>query len=906
MQIAKNKTMVILALILMLTFSSALTVLPIANAHYPAWNYTTYCYVAPSPAIVGVGQQELIVWWLNAVPPTAAGDIGDRWIGYIDIMKPDGTNETLGPLTSDSVGGGYVTYTPTAVGTYTCVARFPGQTITGVPGNTQHTSVNDTYAASTSKPASFTVQEESIPSYVETPLPTDYWTRPIYDANRGWGNAVMGQWLGQPWDTTLSRTIGVQNQAAVLSPHVLWTRPAWTGGVMGGFDDASFYNGIAYESFSSPLVCLDGMGYYSVNNPPRQGWFCINLYTGETKYFENNTDGTLSMPAYGQIFNFETGNQGGGFSYLWRTSGVTVPAGSTSTTTWEMLDGYTGKAILKIANVSATGTEFRDTWGGMCYLNFVNKGTANNPNYYMQMWNTTYALWWQSSYGVFPPATLPNGTTNIPMTNTGNDYLSWRPGAMGTIGYGKIYDGNYGFSMNVSATSIYGPRNSVINQTGSIQAIVPDQYVIVGASGRNDARGTVQGFLRAYSLASGTWGQTLWTTTFTPPAASDAYPNATYSGGVSFGGVDAASGTFYFQEVVTGKRWVYSITTGQQLWENTVDSAWSYYGASMYFHNGKAYDAGPSGAAGAECAYGIISCFNATTGQFLWNWTAPNIGYLETQGSTYTPLRLQFFIDDPYTGHEYMYLDGSTPWAGQTVPIRRDSALFCIDCTTGQLVWRLEAYPNPEGSCKVVISDSRIIYLDAHDDNIYCLGKGPSATTVSAPQTDPRLGSSVTITGTVTDQTTSGRINTAGSIDFTLKGTPAISDASMAAWMEYKFQQRPMPTNATGVPVTLTAIDPNGNYIHIGNVTSDISGAYGCDWTPEVPGTYQIIATFAGSNAYGGSFAQTYMSVSEAAPTASPYPEVVVPSTEMYFVASTIAIIIAIAIVGVLILRKKP
>lgn len=256
-----------------------------------------------------------------------------------------------------------------------------------------------------------------------------------------------------------------------------------------------------------------------------------------------------------------------------------------------------------------------------------------------------------------------------------------------------------------------------------------------------------------------------------------------------------------------------------------------------------------------------------------------------------------------------MYVYGSTGWAGQTTPIRRDSALICIDCDTGKTVWRLEAFPNPGGSCKVVISDSRILYLDAHDDNIYCLGKGPSAITVSAPQLNPPIGSSVTLTGTVTDQSDSGRINVAGSTDFTLKDTPAISDESMAAWMEYKFQQRPLPTNATGVTVTLSAIDPNGNYIIIGNVTSDLTGAYGCNWTPEVPGTYQITATFPGSNAYGGSFAKTYMTVAEPEATTSPYPQVTMPSTEMYFVASTAAIIIAVAIAAaaiILLQRKRP
>ena len=196
---------------------------------------------------------------------------------------------------------------------------------------------------------------------------------------------------------------------------------------MGGFDDASFYNGIAYESFSSPLVCLDGMGYYSVNNPPRQGWYCINLYNGQTVYFQNDTDGQSDTPTMGQVFNYESPNQGGGFSYLWRTTGVTVPTGDTSSGTWQMLDGYTGNAICKIANVTqplivngkpvmtmsffgpmpastgATGTEFRDSIGSICYLNFVNLGTDNAPNYYMQIWNTTQAIWWQPSYGVSRP-----------------------------------------------------------------------------------------------------------------------------------------------------------------------------------------------------------------------------------------------------------------------------------------------------------------------------------------------------------------------------------------------------------------------------------------------------------------------------------------------------------------------
>ena len=207
------------------------------------------------------------------------------------------------------------------------------------------------------------------------------------------------------------------------------------------------------------------------------------------------------------------------------------------------------------------------------------------------------------------------------------------------------------------------------------------------------------------------------------------------------------------------------------------------------------------------------------------------------------------------------------------------------------------------------ISDGYLVALNGYDGQIYCIGKGPSATTVSAPQLNPTLGSSVTITGTVTDQSTSGKRNAEDELVFALKGTPAISDANQNAWMQYLFEQQPLPTNATGVPVSIDAVDPNGNYTHIGDVTSDITGTYGCNWTPQIPGTYHIIATFKGSASYGNSFGQTYMSVSDATPTASPYPVTVQPPTETYFTISTIVIVIAIAAVGAVLfiaIRKRP
>jgi hypothetical protein len=195
-----------------------------------------------------------------------------------------------------------------------------------------------------------------------------------------------------------------------------------------------------------------------------------------------------------------------------------------------------------------------------------------------------------------------------------------------------------------------------------------------------------------------------------------------------------------------------------------------------------------------------------------------------------------------------------------------------------------------------------------YDNELYAFGKGPTATTVSAPELVPTLGSKVMITGTVTDQTDSGKRNTNDMFDFTLKGTPAISDEDMSPWMEYLFMQQPKPTDAKGVEVVLETLDPNGNFYEIGNVTSDIDGNYRLMWEPPVPGEYQIFATFAGSEAYGPSQAITYMGVAEApqaTPTPTPSPE---PPTGMYILGSTIGIIIAIAVVGlivVLMLKRR-
>ncbi len=165
-------------------------------------------------------------------------------------------------------------------------------------------------------------------------------------------------------------------------------------------------------------------------------------------------------------------------------------------------------------------------------------------------------------------------------------------------------------------------------------------------------------------------------------------------------------------------------------------------------------------------------------------------------------------------------------------------------------------------------------------------------------------------------------------------GTPAISDASMTPWMEYLYMQQPKPTNATGVPVHLTATDPNGNFQDIGYATSNALGNYAIDWVPPVPGLYTVTATFEGSESYYGSTAGTSFVVSEAAapavvptettvptgstsapatpvqsvlplPSEAPQPSTTAATPTLTYIAIGAAVIIIVAAAAVLVLRKR-
>jgi outer membrane protein assembly factor BamB len=897
-KMSRNKTATLIALFMTLLVAATLvTFLPTAKAAESV--YTSYVYCAVNPDWVGVGQEVLLQWWTADMPPdvgeivAAEGGIRAAWynVGWY-VTDPEGDTETITIDHTDPVGAAWSLYTPDQVGTYTVQAWFP---------ETVKTSETDTYTYHKAESAeiTFTVTEEQREAWPESPLPARPWARPINTAARDW-YVLAGNWLGGDAQnyprgarggTTTNFVMGTGPESA----HILWTKPYYAGGIMDEMYGVTGYETAHYQGLSLSVMIIQGKLYYPYRTDAHmtEGYIVADLYTGETLYYVNDT-----MPSRGQIYNYESPNQHGGYPYMYKTSGVSLPAGDFSEmgkSTWEMLDAYTGRPLCAIANVSFGTSYWWYIFGAFpvygkdgSWLNYNFEDLApfgsTEPDYYLQVWNSSAMV------------DMLGGPT-------GTDAWQWRPtgGAftmtsMKALGY-YVYDGNTAFSLNVSIPTSYvdGPKNKLENQTGEIQCVRQDEYLIVGTEGRYDERGVVKGKMTCLSLEPGNEGDFMWSTEFTPPFASIAEnitAPGTFTGGMSMGGVYPEDGVITFYSTKQLKRWGYSLDTGELLWESETEVPMSFYGTSTNYYEGQLLTYGYGGQ---------IRTYNITTGDILWNYNATVVGQEIGYGGL-QPIGVSAIAD----GKLYTVCGEHSP----TQPLWRGQNLRCINATSGEEIWKILFWGggmSPTES-NTYMADGIIVGLNLFDSEIYAFGKGPSATTVSAPQTVPTLGSSVTITGTVTDQTETGRRTTNDIWEFSLKGTPAISDEDMGAWMEYLFMHQAKPADAKGVEVILETLDPNGNFYEIGRVTSDMNGAYGLTWEPDVPGDYQIFARFEGSGAYGPSSASTYMSITDPpVPTPTPTPSPA-PMTDTYVLGIGAGAIIAIIVVGlvlILMMRKR-
>jgi hypothetical protein len=301
---------------------------------------------------------------------------------------------------------------------------------------------------------------------------------------------------------------------------------------------------------------------------------------------------------------------------------------------------------------------------------------------------------------------------------------------------------------------------------------------------------------------------------------------------------------------------------------------------------------------------GVCYAFNDLTGELLWTYGNDGEGNSTKAGLSLSYGVYPTFIHSISNGIIYTATNEHTI----PNPLYKGCTYRALDATTGEEIWQLSGYPsewaNP-GSAWAT-ADGYLTCMNGLDNNIYSIGRGPSVTTVSAPHAGLSFGQSVVISGTVMDISAGTKQDQQAAVF--ANGVPCASDAIMKDWMGYVYQQKAFPTNFQGVEVTIDVLDSNNNYRTIGTTTTEASGNFRFTWTPDIPGDFTVIATFAGTNGYWPSYAEDGFTVMEEL-AATPEPTQAPASlADQYLLPATGGIIAAIAIVGIvlaLLLRKR-
>lgn len=768
--------------------------------------------------------------------------------GYtVTITKPDNTQVTIGPIDSyygDSTA--WFEYTVDQVGTWKLKFNSPGvyypagnycrpgqitpPGFTSVAAGTTSDRYTAFYESCYYEPSStaeqeLIVQQEQVPSWPPSSLPTDYWTRPVQSELREW-STILGDypWYGPGggsdwpantnpcWSSSYKFTPYVQ---APNTAHIAWKRQGAISGLIGagtgiwsfssgGGNPSMIYQGRCFQTITKVKPTLINGTYY---DQPASVWQCYDLRTGEVYWEQTGISQTPTAIEYylgaGETPGAEFGAFNMGIVPIYIGNGRLIK-----------YDASTGAVSVNVSiSPLTTGTYYMNGYA----LSIQTLGTGASTTYRLINWTTL------------------GPTTNFTQRIISNITWPW-----------SSLPATTDFEVGIAAT---------------LGSVTP--------AGAGIATGTT---ITGASLKT---GSILWNITVEG--------ERTYSGScnVADHGKVAAlmMGGYYMAWDLNSGKLAWKSQAMAYPWSQPAFGAYSVQSAYGLFYR-EAYDG--------------VYAFDWDTGKIAWKYEAPAPNAYETptineNGTTVYSFNAGGIIAD---GKLYTYNTEHTP----SQPITRGWRLHCINATTGEGIWNITGTMTPGA-----VADGYITASNGYDGYMYVFGKGKSAITISAPQTAISIGTTVLLQGTILDQSPGQ------------PGTPCVSEDSMTTYMEFLHMQKLIPTDftVTGVPIKLLAIDPDGNTSDLGTVTSDMSGKYQLAWTPTKEGTYKITATFAGDNSYGSTWDETGLVVSEAtAPTPTATNSLRMSDftgqVAVYIAAGVIAIIIAIVIIGVVILRKRP
>ncbi len=882
-----NSKISTIALVILLTLSALIITLPATIAQEEPIRTTPFAYINAMPDRVGINQQVLIHFGIHL--PTLWPQFG--WDGLtVEVKRPDGSTETLGPLSTDTTGGAGVNLVCDQLGTWQIRTHFPEQTAEApTRGFPTGTIIQEAY----SDWFEITVTEEPAAEFPGYPLPTEYWSRPINAQFWSWSE-ITGNWLDYARPTIEAPyhiPVRPGNSEAPEVGHVLWAKPLFGGAFSplgGGLADVdtgvhAVEDGDAYEGLFTPPVIMSGVIYFNKykadgGSNVEQVVVAADLRTGEV-IWERNWDN--KRLAFGQSFFFDGYNYHAVFQYLIATQG----------STWYFYEPTDGRLVMTYSNVPGGGSSER-MYGPNGEIIIY---TINLQDGWMTKWNSQWVLEAQKWIE------RPDGPDST--------FGSWYRRYMG-----QTLDARIGIEWNITIPSRADLPDTTRTQNVQRVRFLGDDVTLLGC---NFDRGSPTGdpvtmwAITFIDRHLERWDNLQWVTTsysdelgYEGTVPQKIYDNnvelawvKTWEPPMEFANLNIEDAnmeddvfTVAFNDNPTD--WGFRLSTGQELWGPK--GPW-HYQTNWSYESSNSWNVLTDGLYLIGGHGGTLHALNSQTGESVWNYTLVDV-YNTYLFNNAWRFRIAVITDGKiYLEHtEHSPFDPKPPAA----------PLVCLNFTTGERIWEINLRGTEWGNT-MSMGDSILLRDNTYDQLVYALGKGPSETSIMMQDNVVSLGDTVLVTGTVLDisaGTEQERITTRFP-----KGVAAVSDDSMSSYMEYVYMQKPRPMDTVGVPVKIQIYDPNGQYAWIGTANSDAEGNYYYSFVPDMEGTYAVIATFDGTNGYWGSESTAYLSVGPAPSPGGPItpetPETPLITTELAIVL--VVAIAAIVIVAFLVLRRK-
>jgi len=409
---------------------------PLAAGVTADYSVDTRAFLSFRPTTVGVGQTFLVNMWLN--PATHASRYFKDY--KVTITKADGTKDviTMDSYRADTTA--WFEYIADQIGTWKLKFEFPGGyfpagNYTPAPGAvmgtaTQNFQLSCYYKPSSTAEQTLIVQDQVVYPWPESPLPTDYWTRPAYLENREWW-PILGNYPGTGyssaggamWDKLYPDTNPQWSSSYAFHPwvigpntaHVAWKRQGAIAGLVGGpagqygstggpGNPSIIYAGRCYQTYTKPGVGSTSQSY----------WQCYDLRTGQL-YWEYPIASTNYVPtqiAYTTGGMLEVPGAEAGRTY----SAELIRIQSGYLQKW---NPWTGVLTTNVSISPLTGTFHNQMEGyvlgvvGGRLINWTTKGSSTNVTARIVS-NTTYTgslpslIDWQSGYGAAVSVQTPS------------------------------------------------------------------------------------------------------------------------------------------------------------------------------------------------------------------------------------------------------------------------------------------------------------------------------------------------------------------------------------------------------------------------------------------------------------------------------------------------------------------